>query len=62
MIKAAYDDYLLNGGDAFVSLKNGVKLLKKYPYDKDRIVIEYLQKNKQVKPLVIKKDGRIKFE
>lgn len=56
----AYDDYLWGGGDAFLSLKNA-KLLKKYDYDKDQIVINYLTKNK-CSPLVIKRDGRIKFE
>lgn len=57
----AYDDYLWNGGDAFTSLK-GAKLLKKYDYDKDQIIINYFQKNKNSSPLVIKRDGRIKFE
>ena len=61
MFKAAYDDYLLAGGDAFTSL-NGVNVLKKYDYDKDQIVINYFLKNKNCEPLVIKRDGRIKFE
>lgn len=61
MFKVAYDDYLLAGGDAFTSLKDA-KVLKKYDYDKDQIVINYFLKNKDSKPLVIKSDGRIKFE
>ena len=61
MFKVAYDDYLLSGGDAFTSLKDA-KVLKKYDYDKDQIVINYFLKNKDSKPLVIKSDGRIKFE
>lgn len=61
MFKVAYDDYLLAGGDAFTSLKDA-KVLKKYDYDKDQIVINYFLKNKPEKPLVIKSDGRIKFE
>lgn len=61
MFVAAYDDYLLAGGDAFTSLK-GVKVLKKYDYDKDQIIINWFSKNKNCKPLVIKRDGRIQFE
>lgn len=61
MFKVAYDDYLLAGGDAFTSLKDA-KILKKYDYDKDKIVIDYFLKKKDLKPLVIKSDGRIKFE
>ncbi|MBQ2645685.1 bifunctional metallophosphatase/5'-nucleotidase [bacterium] len=64
--KVAYDDYLLNGGDGFLSLKNDVKVLKKYNYDKDVIVINYLKKQKEktnnLKTLVIKRDKRIEFE
>lgn len=61
MFKVAYDDYLLNGGDNFVSLK-GAKVLKNYGYDKDEISIRYFKKNQNLQPLVIKRDGRIKFE
>lgn len=61
MFKVAYDDYLLNGGDAFYSLKNA-KVLKKYDYDKDQIAIDYLRKNPNCRNLFIKRDGRIKFE
>lgn len=62
MYKVAYDDYLYNGGDGFTSLK-GVKLLKKYGYDKDRIIIDYLKSDKcKCKELEIKCDGRIKIE
>lgn len=61
MFKVAYDDYLFGGGDNFTSLKYG-KLLKKYNYDKDEISIRYFKKNKNLQPLVIKRDGRIKFE
>lgn len=61
IFKVAYDDYLLAGGDAFTSLK-GVNVLKKYDYDKDQIIINYFMKNKNCKPLVIKSDGRVKFE
>jgi len=58
----AYDDYLYKGGDGFVSLK-GVKLLKKYDYDKDRIIIDYLKSSKCTsKDIFIKRDGRIKVE
>ena len=59
--KVAYDDYLLSGGDGFISLKDA-RLIKKYDYDKDVVVINYLRKNKQTTPLVIKRDNRIKFE
>ncbi len=61
MFKAAYDDYLLNGGDNFISLK-GSKIIKKYNYDKDEISIRYFQKNPNANSLVIKKDGRINIE
>ena len=59
---AAYDDYLYMGGDGFVSLKD-VKLLKKYDYDKDQIIIDYLKSDKcSSKDIYIKRDGRIKVE
>ncbi len=61
MFVVAYDDYLLAGGDAFTSLKDA-KVLKKYDYDKDQIIINWFLKNKNCKPLVIKSDGRIQFE
>ncbi len=61
IFKVGYDDYLLAGGDQFFSLKDA-KVLKKYDYDKDQIVINYFLKNPNCKPLVIKSDGRIKFE
>lgn len=58
----AYDDYLYSGGDGFSSLKD-TKLLKKYPYDKDRIIIEYLKSDKcKNKNIEIRCDGRIKVE
>ena len=58
----AYDDYLYSGGDGFTSLKN-TKLIKKYPYDKDRIIIDYLKSDKcKNKNIEIKRDGRIKIE
>lgn len=61
MFTVAYDDYLLAGGDAFVSLKDA-KVLKKYDYDKDQIVINYFLKNKDTAPLELRRDGRVKFE
>ena len=58
----AYDDYLYAGGDAFTSLKD-VKLLKKYDYDKDRIIIDYFKSDRCTsKDIEIKRDGRIKVE
>lgn len=59
--KAAYDDYLLGGGDGFVSLKD-VNVLKTYSYDKDQITINYFKNRKDNSPIVIKRDGRIKIE
>lgn len=59
--KAAYDDYLANGGDNFKMLKD-VKILKKFDYDKDEIIIRHLKKQNGIKTLEIKRDKRIKFE
>ena len=58
--KAAYDDYLLKGGDGFKSLKTD-KVIKMYDYDKDTLAIEYLKKHKDNSVLIMKRDGRIKF-
>ena len=58
----AYDDYLLGGGDNFTSLK-GVKLLKKYDYDKDKIIVDYLNSGKcKSKDIYFRCDGRIIVE
>jgi 5'-nucleotidase len=61
MLKVAYDDYLLAGGDAYNSLKDA-KVLKKYPYDKDQIIIRYFVDNKICPEIEFKKDGRIQVE
>lgn len=59
--KAAYDDYLLKGGDGFTSLSDA-KVLKMFNYDKDQITIDYFKNRKSNEPIEIKRDGRIKVQ
>ncbi len=59
---AAYDEYLLGGGDGFKSLKKDEdKILKKFECDKSKIVSEYFKKN-GVKDLSLEKDNRISID
>lgn len=55
-----YDDFLCDGGDDFDMLKKMDNMIEYYPFDKDKVAIDYIKKlNNQ--PFDIVKDNRIKF-
>lgn len=57
---AIYDDYICQGNDNFTMLKKMDSLIEYYPFDKDKVAIDYIKKfNNQ--PFDIKKDNRIQI-
>ena len=56
----AADDFMVSGREGFTGLNKINNLHKMFDYDKDYPVIEYIKKQSD-KPIVIKKDGRIKI-
>lgn len=57
---AVYDEFLIGGGDEMDMLKREDKdILERYPFDKDKVTIDYIKTLKQ--PFSVHKDGRIKI-
>ena len=54
------DEFLMSAGADFNVLANEEDYLKKYSYDKDIMVCNYLKKHPE--PVVINQTGRIKYE
>lgn len=62
MFTAAYDDFLMNGGDGFVSLKaKPENIIEKYGYDKATLLINHF-KNNPDEELDLTKDNRITIQ
>lgn len=57
--KVVTDEFLMSAGADFETLAPESEYLKKYPYDKDVMVCDYLKKNKE--PITINQLGRIKY-
>lgn len=57
--KVVTDEFLMSAGADFNILAPEDKYLKKYPYDKDVMVCDYLKKHKE--PIIINQLGRIKY-
>lgn len=57
--KVVTDEFLMSAGADFNILAKEEDYIKKYPYDKDVMVCEYIKRKN--KPVVINQTGRIKF-
>ncbi len=57
--KVVTDEFLMSAGADYIVLAKEDEYIKKYPYDKDVMVCNYLKKHKE--PIVINQTGRIKY-
>ena len=58
---AVYDEFLVGGGDDLEMLKrDDDEIIEHYPFDKDKVTIEYIKSLSQ--PFDVRTDGRIKIQ
>ncbi len=57
--KVVTDEFLMSAGADFNILAKEENYLKKYPYDKDVMVCDYIKRKKE--PIVINQLGRIQY-
>ncbi len=57
---AVYDEFLLGGGDDLEMLeRDDDEIIQRYPFDKDKVTIDYIKTIKQ--PFEVRKDNRIQI-
>ena len=58
--KVVTDEFLMSAGADFIVLAPEEEYIKKYPYDKDIMICDYIKRMNE--PVIINHTGRVKFE
>ena len=60
MYKVVADEFLMSAGADYDALAPEEEYIKKFPYDKDYLICEYLKEHKE--PIIVNHSGRITYE